>query len=74
MSAQQRLLADGPAGYWSKDREPTPAQNRAIVAQACRVLGLPEPTNRLEATTTLARLQIVEGELNVEVPEAWPAE
>jgi hypothetical protein len=67
-----RLLADGPAGYWSEDRPPTPAQHRAIVAAACLVLGIPEPTNRLEATTTLARLRIAEGEVNAdEVPEPW---
>lgn len=70
-----RLLADGPANYWSGEKPPTPAQLRALACAACRVLGLQEPTTRLEATTTIARLRIAETEIDVdqlpEIPDAW---
>jgi hypothetical protein len=69
--SDDRLLADGPAGYWSEDRLPTLAQYRAITAAACRVLNIPEPTSRLEATTILARLRIAEGEVECEMPDPW---
>ena len=71
----ERLLADGPANYWSGEKEPTPAQLRALAASACRVLGIPEPTTRLQATTTIARLRIAETEIDPEdlpeIPEPW---
>lgn len=54
MSDEVRL--DGPDGYWSEAELPSRGQMRSIAIQACKLLDVPAPASRLDATVILARL------------------
>lgn len=69
----QAKLIDGPNEYWSTDLRPSRGQYRDIALVALDLLGIPRPTNRLEATVAMARLRVAASEQPVEgkVPDAW---
>lgn len=70
MPSDERLLEDGPAEYWSTEKEPTLGQYKALAAAACKLLGVPEPKTRLDATTAIVRCRLAEGVAPlVQVPE-----
>lgn len=52
------LIDDGPDGYWSPDLPPSRGQMAAIAVAACRLLDIPEPRSRLEASEILVRLRL----------------
>lgn len=60
MPSDDRLLEDGPAEYWSTEKEPTLGQYKALAAAACKLLGVPEPKTRLDATTAIVRCRLAE--------------
>lgn len=64
---------EGPDQYWSEQLPASRGQFATIAHQACRLLGLPEPANRLEASMTIARLHAAieqsAGTPPVEIPD-----
>lgn len=56
------LVDDGPDQYWSTELPPSRGQMRAIAVAACRLLDLPEPKSRLEASEILVRLRLANAE------------
>lgn len=67
----ERILEDGPDGYFSETEPPSRGQYRAIAVAALRLLGVDEPTSRLEASSALVRIRLAikNGEDVPEVPE-----
>jgi hypothetical protein len=63
----------GPDNYWSEDLPPSRGQYRDLAVVALRVLGIPEPASRLDATVAMVRLRaaIQSGEPQGGVPEPW---
>ena len=66
-------LVSGPDQYWSDELQPSRGQWKDIAQVACEVLGLPVPTTRLEATTTMVRLRAAAETMKPPpvVPEPW---
>jgi hypothetical protein len=50
-------LVGGPDNYWSEDLPPSRGQYRDLAVVALRVLGIPEPASRLDATIAMVRLR-----------------
>ncbi len=74
MSTQtQSLLAGGPDQYWSDELPPSRGQYRDLALLALRVLGLEEPTTRLQATIAQVRLRAAIEQQTPQggVPEPW---
>lgn len=65
-----RLIADGPLEFWSDEKPPSPGQQAAIAHVACALLGIPEPTTRLNATIALCRMRLALDELKAGEREA----
>lgn len=49
-------IFEGPDQYWSPDLPASRGQLATIAVQACRLLGMPAPDSRLEASIAIARL------------------
>ena len=56
------LIDDGPDRYWSTELPPSRGQMAAIAVAACRLLDIPEPRTRLEASEVLVRLRLANAE------------
>lgn len=68
----QRRTIEGPDGYWSTDLPVSRGQWKDLAMLGCRLLGIPVPKNRLEATTAMVRLRTAVDELpEREVPPPW---
>jgi hypothetical protein len=69
----QSELVGGPDMYWSDELPPSRGQYRDLALVALRVLGIPEPQSRLEATTIQVRLRaaVQQAEPQGGVPEPW---
>jgi hypothetical protein len=67
-------MVDGPDRYWSEDLPPSRGQYRDLALLGLRVLGIPEPKSRLDATTTQVRLRAALQQAEPRgggVPEPW---
>lgn len=67
-------LIEGPDQYWSTELQPSRGQYRDIALVALDLLGIPRPTNRLEATVAMARLRVAVSEQPIQgggVSDAW---
>ena len=72
MAAQSDLVG-GPDQYWSDELPPSRDQYRDLALVALRLLGIPAPKSRLEATTAQVRLRaaVQSAEPQGGVPEPW---
>jgi hypothetical protein len=50
-------LIDGPGQYWSDHVPPSRGQYRDLALLGLRLLGIPEPHSRLDATVAMVRLR-----------------
>lgn len=66
-------VIEGPDQYWSSELPPSRGQYRDIALVALELLGIPRPSNRLEATVAMARLRVAVSEQAVKgtVPPSW---
>lgn len=65
-------LIDGPDQYWSTEVPVSRGQYKDIALVALELLGVPAPSNRLEATVAMVRLRKAVSEQPIaKVPEAW---
>jgi hypothetical protein len=69
----QSNLVGGPDMYWSDELPLSRGQYRDLALVALRVLGIPEPKSRLEATTIQVRLRaaVQQAEPQGGTPEPW---
>lgn len=68
MSMDKRL-EDGPLEFWNPNKPASPSQLRALAFVACRLLNLPEPSNRLAATESLVRGRVALESVTTEIPD-----
>ena len=73
MAVSQADLVGGPDNYWSDEHPPSRGQYRDLAIVAFRVLGIPEPQSRLDATVAMVRLRaaLQQREPQEGVPEPW---
>jgi hypothetical protein len=73
MASSFSNLVGGPDQYWSDVLPPSRGQYRDLALVALRVLGIPEPKSRLDATIAQARLRaaVQSAEPQEGVPEPW---
>lgn len=57
MAVSHSDLVGGPDNYWSEELPPSRGQYRDLAVVALRVLGIPEPATRLDATVAMVRLR-----------------
>lgn len=61
---------NGPFDYWSEDLPPSRGQWRTLAELGCQLLDHKSPTNRLEASVLISRLQLALGEVDAPSPAA----